>query len=764
MNQMSSLPPHVVAELRGAPGAGGFGPGGPTGPGLPTMPTWQAPPETPEIVEMWRAVMQRKWSVLALGLLSGGIAAFVITQMRPVYQSSATVLLEASPAKVLSQIEDVYSGVANNREHFQTQAEVMKSRDVAQRVIDRLKLSEHPEFDPRQQTPPAWHAWLQQYAPAVADTVLESSVQPDAAAAQQAVMRAYAGRLSVEPVRLSQLVRVRFEAHDPALAAAVANAVGEAYIQQDRENRMALTSGAGSWIRDRMAELKKKLDASERALQAYRDKEGLLDSKSTVLGGTGRQMDELTNRLVEAGVRRSMAEEAFKLIKAGEATQFESVPAVVRAPSVQNAKAIENELAKKLAEVSQRYGPDHPRHVAAASELASARSNTQREIRTIVESVIKEYQAAVATEKSIEGQLNQSKGTIQTLNRKEIQLNALEREAATNRQLYETFLTRYGETTATRDAQTANARIVDRAVPAINPVRPKKQRVVGMALVGGLLAGVLGAIFLSRLNNTVKTTADVESKLKQPFLAALPVIGLLQRKHAARMVLEHPGDLFAEGVRTASTGVMLSALDSPRKVIAVTSSVPGEGKSTFSVNWALNLAKSKRTLLIEGDLRRPSIVKALALKGGEAGLSDVVAGEVALEAALHSVEGSPLQVLAAGKSPPDPLDLLASRRFADLLDELRQQYDVIVVDCPPVQLVSDALVVGRQTNGFIYLVKADDTPVAMAKTGLKRISETGTKVVGVVLNQHDYKKAERYYGESYGYGKYSYKKYGYSKA
>jgi len=763
MNQMSSLPSHVVAELRGAPGAGGFGPGGPAGPAGPTLPLWQAPPETPEIVEMWRAVMQRKWSVLALSLLTSGIAAFVVTQMRPVYQSSATVLLEAAPAKVVSQIEDVYSGVANVREHFQTQAEVMRSRDVAQRVIERLKLNEHPELDPRQQTPPAWRNWIQTYLPALADAVLEPQRPPDAAAIQQSVMRAYASRLSVEPIRLSQLVRVRFEAHDPALAAAVANAVGEAYIQQDRENRMAVTSGAGTWIRDRMAELKKKLDTSERALQAYRDKEGLLDSKSTVLGGTGRQMDELTNRLVEAGVRRSMAEEAYKQIKAGESTQFESVPAVVRAPSVQNAKAIENELGKKLAEVSQRYGPDHPRHVAAASELASARSNTQREIRTIVESVIKEYQAAVATEKSIEAQLQQSKGTIQTLNRKEIQLSALEREAATNRQLYETFLTRYGETTATRDAQTANARVVDRAVPAINPVRPKKQQIVGVALAGGLLAGVLGAIFLSRLNNTVKTTGDVESKLKQPFLAALPVIGLLQRKHAGRMVLEHPGELFAEGVRTASTGVMLSALDSAHKVVAVTSSVQGEGKSTFAVNWALSVAKSKRTLLIEADLRRPTVVKVLGLKGLDAGLSDVVAGEGTMNAALQTIDGSPLEVLAAGKAPPDPLDLLASRRFADLLADLRLKYEVIIIDCPPVQLVSDALVIGRQTNGLIYLVKADDTPVAMAKTGLKRIVETGTKVIGVVLNQHDYKKAERYYGDSYGYGKYPYKKYGYSK-
>jgi capsular exopolysaccharide synthesis family protein len=585
----------------------------------------------------------------------------------------------------------------------------------------------------------------------------------DQAGVKEAVLREYAKRLSVEPVRMSQLVRVRFEAHDPSLAAAVANAVGEAYIAQDRANRVAVTAGAGSWIRERMDELKRKLDASERALQTYRDREGLLDSKTTVLGGSGRQMDELTNRLVEAGVRRAMADEAYKQVKAAEGSNFASVPAVVRSPSVQNAKAIENELEKKLAEVSERYGPDHPRNVAATSELRSARQNTQREVRTVVDSLVKEYQAALATEKTLETQLRESKGTIQTLNRKEIQLSALEREAATNRQLYETFLTRSGETSATRDAQQANARVVDLAVPAINPVRPRKLPTVAIALAGGLGLGMLVALMLSRLNNTVRTTADVENKLRQPFLSALPVIGLLQRKHAARMVIEHPDELFSEGIRTASTGVMLSALDSPHKVVAVTSSVPGEGKSTFSLNWALSHARSRSTVIIEADMRRPTFGKSLNLPAEAAGLSDVLAGTVSLDQALQTVEGSEVRVLVSGKPPPDPLDMLASQRFRDLLSELRAAYELVIVDCPPVQLVSDALMVGHAATGLVYIVRADETPVPLARTGLKRISDAGIKVIGVVLNQHNFKKAERYYGESYGYGRYGSKKYGYAK-
>jgi succinoglycan biosynthesis transport protein ExoP len=757
MNQMSRLPPTMQpADLRGA--------ADPTlSQAAPVPPAWQAPEQTPEFVELWRAVMLRKWPILALGLLAGAVAWFVVQQMRPVYQSTATVLLEAAPTKVVSQIEDVVSGVSANREHFQTQAEVMKGRDIALRVVSKLNLTQHPEFDPRQQVHPAWRTWIEENLPALGELVWSAKPTLDEAGIQQAVLREYAKRLSVEPVRQSQLVRVRFEANDTALAAAVANAIGDAYIAQDRENRVAVTAGAGGWIKERLGELKSKLDASERALQAYRDKEGLLDSKTTVLSGTGRQLDELTNRLVEASVRRSMAEEAYKQVRAADGGNFESVPAVVRSPSVQNAKAIENELGKKLAEVSQRYGPDHPRNVAAAAELQTAKVNTQREIRTIVDSVVKEYQAAVATEKNLESQIRDSKGSIQQLNRKEIQLSSLEREAATNRQIYETFLTRHGETTATRDAQQANARVIDRAVPALTPIRPVKLPTVGLSLAGGLLVGTLAAILLSRLNNSVKTTSDVESKLRQPFLAALPVIGMLQRKSAGRMVLEYPQELFAEGVRTAGTGIMLSVLDSPRKIIAVTSSVPGEGKSTFSINFGLSQANSRKTLLVEADLRKPSIGKALGLSTDGRGLSEVLSGSATLDEALIQVEGSSLVVLLAGRVPPNPLDLLSSLRFQSLLLELLETYEMVVVDCPPVQLVSDALVIARQATGLVYVVKANETPVPLVRIGLKRAGEAGVKILGVVLNQHDYKKAERYYGESYGYGKYGYKNYGYAK-
>ncbi|MGH9959745.1 MAG: GumC family protein, partial [Pyrinomonadaceae bacterium] len=473
-------------------------------------------------------------------------------------------------------------------------------------------------------------------------------------------------------------------------------------------------------INQQLAELKSKLGASEMALQDYREREGMLDSKSTLLGGAGSQLDALTQRLVDARVRRSEAEQAYKQVKAGEATNHESLPAVVKNVSVQRAKEVEVEAEKKVAEASQRYGPDHPNLVAANSDLSAAQANTRRQIHNLVASVAKEYKAARATEKTLEEALAQSKGTIQSLNRKEIQLGALEREATTNRELYQAFLSRSRETSATKAAQASNARIVDPAVRTLLPSWPKKPRVVTISAVLSLLLGMVGSLLLKTLNNTVKTSGEVEGKLHQPFLAAVPLLPRKEKKNFARKALNRSHDLFAESIRTASIGVVLSALDTPRKIVVVTSSAPEDGKSTFAINLAFSLAKAKRVILIEGDMRRPCFAKVFNLPREQKGLSQLIAGACTFDECLHRIDGTDLHVISAGLIPPNPVDLLLSQKFRDVLAMLRDCCDMVIIDTPPVQLFSDALVIGSLSTGLIYVVKADETPVPSARAGLKR--------------------------------------------
>jgi len=712
--------------------------------------------ETPEFVEYWRAIMLRKWSILALAVLVALIASVGVSRIVPVYRSTATLLIETDRVRLVP-IGDASSGVGSNyREYFQTQVEVLKSREVAERVVANLKLAEHKEFNPRRSEPSWLDQWVGEHFPDLKALVWKSPGVLDDASAEAEVLQRFAGRLSIDPVRQSQLIKVNFDAQDAKLAAAVANATVQAYIQADRDARSALNQNAGQQINARLAELKATLDASEKALQTYRDREGMLDNKSTVLGGTGRQLDELTQKLVDARVRRSEAEQAYNQVKAGEATDYESVPAVVKSSSVQKAKEVEAEAEKKLAEVSQRYGPDHPKFAAGSSDLNAARANTRRQIQSLVASVVKEYEAARATEKTIQEAIAQSKGTIQSLNRKEIQLSMLDREAATNRQLYQAFLSRFKETSAAKDGQESIARVVDRAVPALLPIRPAKTRTVIIATGLSVILGMIGALLLYRLNNTLKTDEDVETKLHWPLLAALPILPRTSKKGRGQAVLDRPHDLYAESIRIASTAVLLSALDTPHKIVTITSCVLDEGKSTFAINLAFSQAKTKRVLLIEGDMRRPCFGKAIMLATGQKGLADLLSGHATLQECLLRVDETDLHVIAGGQIPPNPYELLVSRNFRDLLAALRTRYDVIIIDSPPVQLVSDALVIGAQSTGLIFVVKANDTPVPLAQRALKRVAAADIPIFGVVLNQKDFKKAEKYYGEYSGYGKYWY--------
>ena len=709
--------------------------------------------ETPEYVDYWRAIMMRKWRILGLALVVGLITAVMVMRMTPVYRSSVTLLIETDPTK-LFPVGDTSNSIGSYyREYFQTQVEILKSREVAQRVVTKLKLAEYPEFDPRPKAPSALDVWIGEYVTPLKAYLWKS---PPPTPVEVEVLRRYADRLSVEPVRQSQLIKVSFDSEDPALAAVVANATAQAYIQADLDTRSTVNQSAGQQINERLEELKATLNASERALQAYRDREGMLDNKSTVLGGTARQLDELTQKLVDARVRLSDAEQAYLQVKAGEATNYESVPAVVKSASIQRAKEVEAEAEKKLAEISQRYGPDHPKYVAGSSDVTAARANTRRLIQNLVASIAKEYEAARATEKAIQDALNQSKSTIQNLNRKEIQLGMLDREAATNRQLYQSFLSRFKENSAAKNAPGANARVVDTAVTSLTPIRPAKTRTVLLAAGLTLFLGALAAVLLHRMNNTVQTSDDIEAKLNWPMLAALPILPRRKNKNRGQAVLDKPHDLYAESIRVASTEILLSSLNTPRKIVAVMSCVLNEGKSTFAVNLAHSQAKTKRVLLIEGDMRRPSFGKAMILAPEQKGLAQLLLGTGTLEECLLKVDGANLHVIAAGAIPPNPQELLGSRAFSELLITLRAQYDMIIIDTPPVQLVSDALIIGAQSTGVIFIVKANETPVPMARRALERITSANIPIFGVILNQQNFKRAEKYYGEYSGYGKYWY--------
>jgi len=715
--------------------------------------------ETLDVVRYARAVARNKWSIIGLVIAVGVLAALIAYSLAPSYRASATLLVESSKPKLVS-IEEVYNQLASgNREFFQTQVEILKSRDIAAKLSQRLKLAEHPALDPRQQPLPFWRTLLPE------GLIGEPAAEPTPEALEQRVIATLQKNLEVTPVRGSQLIKLSFESKDRALAAQIPNALSELYIDTDLEARMAMTQKATTWLTSQTGGLKKKLTEAEQALQAFRDRERIIDAKGLAQSGVARQIEDLQKSLADARAKRSESEYVYNQVTAvvsGRSQEsLESLPAIQKHPLILRYKEQESDAEKRLNEAAKRYGREHPRLIAAESDLKSARENLRRQMTAVAQTVKREFDAAKANEAAVERSLNTSRSELQGINRKEFQLAALEREVANSRQLYEMFIQRFKETNISNDMQSAIARVVDPAIVPASPSGPNKPLIIWLSVAGALLLGLGLAVLVERLNNTLKTTHDVESKLGVPVLGMVQVTKAKRGQFLDRLFLDDPQSAFSESIRTIRSAVLLSALDSPKKIVVVTSSVPEEGKTTVAINLAFALGQVKKTLLIDADMRRPRIGKVLAGKGKAplAGLAQVVAGELPLDKCLYPVADSQLAVLPAGRVPPNPLELLASHRFTELIETLQKSFDVILIDSPPVQLVSDSLVLASLASEVVYVVKADDTPYPLARVGIKRLRRVNAPLTGVVLNQLDLDRADRYYGEYSGYGK-RYRKYG----
>ncbi len=710
-----------------------------------------------DFLEYWRTLLKRKWAILAFAAvvtLVAGVVAFVST---PIYEAKTTLLIETNKQKVVT-IEDVYGGVGSSREYFQTQVEIIKSREVALKAISKLKLYDDPAFDPRQ-PPKGFSAFLQQLGLVKLGPAREWSEQQ----LIEAVYGAFSSNLFIEPVRMSQLVTIRFTSPNPALAATVANGMAQTYIENDLDARYQMTRTASIWLQERLSGLKDKLNQSEQVLQNYREKIGVVNIDKSSQSGNAQQIEPLQMRLIEARSRRAEVEATYKIIKdATKVGELASQPAVLNSVQVSEAKRTASEAARKLAEVSQRYGKDHPKYVQADSDLKLMEENLQRQIDLVVGSVNNEYERAKSTEKMLENALGAARGSVQTINRKEFELGQYEREVDSNRQMYDMFIKRSKETSVAGDLQTTVARVVDAAALPGGPIKPNKRQIILVALFLGLLVGALLALLVELLDNTLKSTEEIESRLKQPLLTVLPMLSKLDavRTTSGHLVMDSPNSLYSEAVRTARTGVLLSSVDLASRVLVITSSVPGEGKTTFSSNLALAHAFTQKTLLIDADMRRPSIAKAHGLDVTAAGLSELVAGSAQLEDCLQQVKDSNLMVIGSGIIPPNPLELLHSESFVRTLEALSRKFEMIIIDSPPVELVSDALVLASHASGVIFVTKAQSTPLPIVRKALKRLRRADGHILGVVLNALDFNKAEKYYGEYSGYGKHGYGTYG----
>lgn len=717
-----------------------------------------------DLLKLWNSLWRRKWSILSLVLAVMMVAALAVLVVTPIYRAAATLLIEQKAAKVVS-IEQVYGLDGMGNEYLQTQFELLKSRALAERVVRQLNLTTHPEFDPRQQPEPLIDlSWLRSALNfhKVVPVTLPGDLEDEAALSEaeifDEVVKQFMEVTSVSQQGKSQLVTISVEMADPRTAALAANALANGFIESQLEATMEMSATATNWMNSRLGELRARLKEAEDRLQSFREAENLvdIDGVSTIVAG---ELSLTADRMIDARRQRAEAESQYRQVQAMRSGGWErlaTIPAVLGHPLIQQFKADEAKAKAKVEELSRRYGARHPAMEGARSELNAASASLRGQVEQIVAGIERNYQLAVANENSLRSSFNANKAQIQQISAKEFRLRELQREVEANRALYDTFMTRLKETSATADLDTANARIVDPAVVPSEPVKPKKTLIVLIAGLLALFAGVGLTLLLDALNNTFKSTEEIEGKLNIPVLGILPLLKKKERSEIAHMFQEGQNKPFCEAIRTIRTGVVLSAMDNAHKVIVITSSIPGEGKSTVSANLAFALGQVEKVLLIDADLRRPTLAKNFDFPVGTPGLANLIANTAKLEDCLREMNG--ISMLCAGTVPPNPLELLSSQRFAKAIEYLKSKYDRIIIDSPPTQAVSDAMVLSTFANALIYVIKSDSTAIPLVEKGVGQLLQNNAPVTGIVLNQVDVKKAQKY-GYSYG-GYYDY--YGYS--
>tara|TARA_R110001583_G_scaffold83923_1_gene221206 strand:+ start:23321 stop:25549 length:2229 start_codon:yes stop_codon:yes gene_type:complete len=712
----------------------------------------------------WTVIMKSKWKILGFSFFTTLLVAIFVIGMTPIYRATASLLIESDTQNTVS-IDSVYSVDTSRSEYFLTQYEILKSRMVTEQVIDLLDLANKKEFMPDenpgivQQSKDYVKSLIEPYLPVSARKANDNVV--DARSAKVNLISAIQGRLTISPIRKTQLVNVSFDAEDPKLAAMIANTISNIYIMQEMSGQVDSTKKASVWLKSRLDDLRDNLETSLAALQAYRIKENLIDIESKgVRSIASDELEGLTESYLVAKKMRFEAETIYLFVQnlgKNDVDALMSLPEISNHPLIKDIKRVEIDAQNKVSELSFRYGPKHPKLISAKAQLAGVKKQLGAQAEKLVKGITKDLNAAKDNERRLSEDLTQEKKKFQSITNKEQGYLKLQREVDANRKLYDTFLERSKEMSITTDLEVQKARVIDRAEVPITPVKPNKKLIVLLALVASFGFAVVLVFVLDALNDSFRTAQEVESKLGVRLLGLLPLVNVKRKQSLPVHAYFHEKNKgFAEAVRTLRTGFVLSHMDSDHKVVVVTSSIPGEGKTTTSINIAFAMAQMEKTILIEADMRRPSFTKLLDLPPYQVGLSNVIVGSALLKDAIIRDEVGGLDILSAGFIPPNPLELLSNSKFDALMLVLKDKYDRIIIDSAPTQAVSDSLILAKQADSVIYVVRSESTKQGVAKKGLSRLLEVGANIDGVVLNGVNIKKSNKdgyqgYY-DYYDYG------------
>ncbi|MCC5888477.1 MAG: polysaccharide biosynthesis tyrosine autokinase [Gammaproteobacteria bacterium] len=699
-------------------------------------------------------LLRYKWVLAGLTLGTAALAFLITTAMTPIYRGSATLILEGDAVNVLS-IEQIYDPInMQQREYLRTQTEIMRSRNLVERTVERMGLVEDQRVLAAIRDP-----GLMGSLPVIGQR--EDPLSADPTQRRRQIINWVRENLTIEPIQNTTLINIHFDSPDRSLSMAVAEGHGNTYIDSGLEARLEVTERAAGWLTERLEGLRTTLIASERELQQFREDNRLVDVSSAEESGgvvaiSADRVRDLNRRLVEQQQERVAAENAIALLEDAPQERWSASAAVMRDPAMQELLRARTAAQSRIAELSGRYGPRHPQMISANVELEQISRSIATKANDVVASLRDQIRSARANERDLRQQIEAAEREVQGIQRQTTELSQLQRNVDTNRRLYDMFLQRFQETRQA-NFQEATARFIE--LPDEAPqVRPRRTLVTALASMLALMIG-LGAVFgREMLNNTLRAIHDVEDQLGLPLLGHIPKEAVKRNaKNAMRTrFTDTEKGAFAEAIRGIRTSVVLSGLDTPHRIITVTSSIPGEGKTTVASNLALAFGQLEKTILLDADMRRPDLAREFNLPMSKGGISNVISGNTTLEEAIHHTEHG-IDILTAGIIPPNPLELLSSKRFKAMLDALSKRYERVIIDTAPLNAASDALILSTLSDALIFVAKYESTPMPVIRNNVGSLRQVNAPVIGAVVNAVDASKPDRYgyYSGYYAYGSYS---------
>lgn len=698
--------------------------------------------EKNSVREYWRIIRKHKWMVIATLVVLVTIVTIGTLMSRPVYRAEAKIEIGKETERVLAgqRIMEVETANVFNPFYLQTQVDILRSRDIARRVIQRLNLAGHEEFKSKE-----------------FETLPENEKDVR-------IVNTFQGRYDVSVGRQSRVVAVTFDAYSPKLAAEVANSVAAEYITWSMESRLQGLSTTREFLTKRVGEAREELRKSEESYSRY-----LTDRRIISLDDRGNialaRTEELNRQLAELENERRTAEALY--YRSREVSSDELTP-VISDPTVQSLTRELGRLRQELANLSARYQSNYPAVRQIQDQVTQLETQLGEARQRIVKNIETQYQVARKREDDLRAALSQSKGETIQQNRESTELNLLKQKVETDRKNYEDLLNRLRQAEVESDFRPANMRIVQSAEVPITPVKPNKLLNIGLSLLIGLSLGIGMAFFVEYLNNTINTAEDIERFIQLPALGAIPSLQSLGRRRLlgsrassestalatmqSELVSAHDSvSSFAESYRALRTSLLLSSAEHAPRTMLITSSHPAEGKTTIVANTAISLAQTgARVLVLDADMRRPRCHKILSMKN-DVGLSTYLSREIGIDRVIQPHETPNLHVMTAGPIPPNPSELLSSLKWRVLIAELEAHYDHIVIDSPPVIHVTDALIISPYADGVVLVVKGGQTPREAVMRAKQALYDVNAKIFGVVLNGVDLHSESYYYNYKYSY-------------